>query len=347
MTILKNKWLRLSLLPLSLLYSMTMRLRNFMYDHHVLRSYRIESCNIISVGNISVGGTGKTPMVEYLASLLLRHNKRPAILSRGYKRKTRHLQVVSDGVHIFGDPSLCGDEPYLLALNLPSVPVVTEKDRVKGAAFIAETFSPDFIILDDGFQHRRIQRDLDLVLIDASQGVGNGLTLPSGILREPLTGLRRADGVIMTRIDQGHDVEQTASRLHCYVHTPPMKTIHRPIDLVSLISREPVGLHKLIKSRVLIFSGIGNPISFKKTVTSLGADVVNELVFPDHHSYIKADIDVLNDRAERHDAAWIVTTEKDAVRLFSHPALTPRFVFVKIALEIIDRETVLIDMLKL
>ena len=348
MTILKNKWLQLLLIPVSMLYSLVMILRNFCYDHQfIMKSTRIQGCKIISIGNISVGGTGKTPTVEYLAALLLAQNKKPAILSRGYRRKSRGLQVVSDGETIISDCERSGDEPYLLARNLPGTPVVVEGDRIKGAKFIVENFSPDYIILDDGFQHRRIQRDLDIVLIDASQDIGNGLTIPGGWLREPLSGLRRADIIILTRVDQSHDPGRLAGWLRTYLGVATIQSIHQPVCLKSLSSLETVDIDLLAAERVIIFSGIGNPQSFRSTVTALGAIITDEIFFPDHHTYSSSDITNLTSRANQHDARWILTTEKDAIKLQHMSGLSTKFLFLKIVLKIVTDEDKIIEMLKL
>jgi tetraacyldisaccharide 4'-kinase len=202
MHILTNKLWQILLSPFSIVYGFIITLRNLLYDCKILPAYRIQGCPVICVGNITVGGTGKTPAVEYLADYLRRNDKKVAILSRGYGRKSAGTILVSDGEEIRTTPEISGDEPYLLATNLKEVIVVVESDRVAGAAYIKNNFHPDVIILDDGFQHRRLYRDADIVLYDCSTPLGLPLTLPGGKLREPLWNLNRADMIWLSRTDQ-------------------------------------------------------------------------------------------------------------------------------------------------
>ena len=347
MNILQNKLVQIALFPFSILYAMIITIRNYCYEHSLFKSYQIDSCKIISVGNISVGGTGKTPAVEYLANLIMNNNQQPAILSRGYKRKSKGLKVVSDGKNVLTTPEQSGDEPFLLARNLPHVPVVVENDRVKGASFIAETFNPDVIILDDAFQHRRLQRDLDIVLIDASKGIGNGLTIPSGILREPLNGLQRADIISLTRVDQSDHIKRTYRKLSRHTNCPMVESIHKPISINCISSHESYNLQSLHSCNVVIFSGIGNPQSFKKTISELNANIAAEFTFPDHYAYSESDISRIKNRASHFNAKFIITTEKDAMRLYHFASINSDFVYLKIRWEILSSNLIFNNILKL
>ena len=191
MNILNIKWLQPILFSLSIIYTIIITIRNKFYDWHIFSSIKIKNCKIISVGNISVGGTGKTPAVEFLAHKYTKQNKKVVILSRGYLRTSKGTVVASDGKNLLTTHTECGDEPYLLAKKLPGIPIVVESDRVKGCNYIINNFKPDYIILDDAFQHRRIKRDIDIVLVDSTVGFGNTLTLPAGFLRDDFSALFR------------------------------------------------------------------------------------------------------------------------------------------------------------
>jgi len=192
MNIFNNKFYQFLLYPFSLIFKLITWIRNRLYDKNIFRSLKANQCKIISVGNISVGGTGKTPVIRFLADYLKEMGFKVAILSRGYRRKSKGTIIVSDGNETLANLQQAGDEPYLLARQLDSIPVIVEADRYKGARFIQDNFQPDVILLDDAFQHRRLHRDLDIVLVDASVGFGRGFLLPAGFLREPISSLKRA-----------------------------------------------------------------------------------------------------------------------------------------------------------
>jgi tetraacyldisaccharide 4'-kinase len=258
---------------------------------------------VISAGNLTVGGTGKTPCVEYVARLLREHDLRVAILSRGYGAA--------------GGGAGRNDEAMVLEENLPDVPHYQGRDRVALAAMAVEESESEVLVLDDGFQHRRLARDLDIVLIDATDPWGGGYLLPRGGLREPRTSLRRAGLVVLTRCDA-----VDASTLGGIVSevqrvapgTPIAKTIHAPLELVNGERCEKV---EALKGRpVGAFCGIGNPDAFRRTLVGLGADVRDFRAFPDHHPYRREDVDDLRRRAATLPAdAVVATTQKDWVKL--------------------------------
>jgi len=294
------------LYPLSLLYGLGVRARLVSYRLGLLRS-RSLPVKVVSVGNLTVGGTGKTPVTIFLAEFFKKDGKRVAILSRGYKGGARGPSVVSDGFDILMGPREAGDEPYLMASRLPGVPVVVCPDRVRGGEFIMERFSPNVLLLDDAFQHLRLERDINIVLLDSREGFGNGYMLPRGTLREPVSALKRAD---FAMIKGGAPVGRTWETLHEY-SIPYIPFAYRAERLYNIASGEELPLASLLGQKVLAVSGIARPESFKESLACLGAQVAESMDFPDHHSYTEADARGM----EQRRAEMIVTTEKDAVKL--------------------------------
>lgn len=336
MNILKNKWLSLLLVPFALLYVAIVTLRNKFYDWHIFRSHKIPNCTVISIGNITIGGTGKTPAVEFLAKYLTAKGKKVAVLSRGYQRESKGTLLVTNGQTIFANPRNSGDEPYLLARHLSNVPIVTEGDRYKGGMFLKKKFNPDYLILDDAFQHRKIYRDLDIVLIDSLNGLKNQFPLPRGVLREPLKGLTRADVIWLTRVDQTNEISSVVCSITKRTAVPIIKTIHQPQSLYSLSTEKQFRLESLKSRKVFIFSGIGNPDAFHNTIAKLQADIKGNLLFKDHHKYNRSDLRKIDSKAQQSNAEWTITTEKDALRIYELPVLKIPIFYLKIELKICD-----------
>ena len=255
---------------------------------------------VVSIGNLTVGGTGKTPCVEYVARLLREHDYQVAVLSRGY-----------------GAEAGRNDEAMVLEENLPDVPHYQGRDRVELARTAVEESESEVLVLDDGFQHRRLARDLDVVLIDATDPWGGGYLLPRGGLREPKANLRRAGFAVLTRCDAVDEATVTAIEDEVRQIAPLMpvaRTIHAPLELMSGEDRKSVEV--LRGQPVGAFCGIGNPEAFRKTLSGLGAEVSDFRTYPDHHPYTRQDVDELRRWAEGLPAgAVIVTTQKDWVKL--------------------------------
>jgi tetraacyldisaccharide 4'-kinase len=291
---------RLGLRAASLPYGMVVRLRNLAYERGWLRRQRA-GVPVVSVGNLTAGGTGKTPCVEYVARFYRGLDRRVAILSRGY-----------------GGQGGRNDESLVLEENLPDVPHLQGADRVALALVAIEELESEILVLDDGFQHRRLARDLDLVLIDTTMPWGYGHLLPRGLLREPASGLRRAGLIVLTRCDQTlaeqrERLLQTLRRIAPEV--PAIETSHRPVDL-SNSEEKSAPLELLHDGPVAGFCGIGNPEAFRRTLLDRGAELVAFRVFPDHHAYTREDVDDLRRWAERLPVdTTIVTTQKDLVKL--------------------------------
>jgi len=303
------------LFPVSLLYGFALRIRNVLYAVRILTKEGLP-CRVISVGNITLGGTGKTPTVIQLADFLFRNRRYPAVVSRGYGRKNEaDIVAVSDGKAPLLDTAIAGDEPSLIGSRLPGVPVVVGKDRYRAALFTLQVFGPNTIILDDGFQHVRLRRDLDIVLVDAEDPFGNGRLFPSGILREPLKALKRANLVLITRADRAANLGWLKSVIRRKTQARIFTSRHSPVDLVDIRNTESRPLSALRGAGVLAFSGIARPASFTSLLRSLGADIKHEMVYPDHYIYKKSDMAAIFHKAGDVNAGMIVTTEKDTVRL--------------------------------
>lgn len=275
-------------------------------------------CRVISVGNLTVGGTGKTPLAMWLARWCLAQGWSVAILSRGYGGQPGDAPRVVAAHQVHAQAwSMVGDEPYLLARELPCVPVVVGKDRVRSGLLAHRRFGAQVLILDDGFQHCRLARDFDMVLIDATNPFGHGALLPRGILREPLRALRHADAVVLTRVESAQEsLPAVCQRIrHGYPHGPIyhlMTTVEALATGGAQVSEDALQLRR---RRVVAFAGIGNPSAFAATLTQLGCDVAALLTFRDHHPYTAADWQAVMEAAGRYDASGIVTTTKDQVRL--------------------------------
>jgi tetraacyldisaccharide 4'-kinase len=280
-------------------YGLVVAVRNRLYDAGWLRSEKA-SVPVVSVGNLTAGGTGKTPCVEYVAGFYRSRQLRVAVLSRGY-----------------GATGGANDEALVLEDNLPDVPHLQGPDRVALAASAVEELETEMIVLDDGFQHRRLARDLDLVLIDATDPWGGGL-LPRGLLREPRSGLRRAGVVLLTRTDQVQTdrrdrLRRDVARLAPGV--PIAETRHHPVECLDA-DGTTTSLAELVGRPVAAFCGIGNPDAFRQTLVDLGADVRVFRTFPDHHPYARADVAALEAWAKTLPAdALVLTTQKDLVKL--------------------------------
>ena len=312
---------------LSRVYGAIVQLRLWLYEHGILHRYPL-GCQVISVGNITAGGTGKTPMVEALARVLQKEGRKVAILSRGYRKKEDSIgrkvrrrslrrvpRIVSDGRHLLLDSEHSGDEPYMLACNLTGVAVLVDKDRVNSGRYAVRTFDCDTLLLDDGFQYQRLKHRLDLVLVDCGNPFGNGNVLPRGILREPLRNLRRARFICVTKV-RGRDTAELRRRIReLNPGAGLMECDHVPCLLRDAFSRAEQPLEALRGKRVFTVAGIASPGSFETSLEDLGATIVGRRHFADHHRYAQQEVISLVNEAEGLGADWIVTTEKDAVRM--------------------------------
>ncbi len=311
----KSLGTRFLLSPLYLVsipYGWIVRLRSVLYASGLLQTKQLP-CPVISVGNITAGGTGKTPLVMALARELGDRGIPVAILSRGYKGEQTSEVVVSDGQRIRLSCGEAGDEPYLMAKRLKGIPVLIGKDRFFSGRVALQRFGVRGAVLDDGFQRLQLHRDLNILLVDSTIGFGDGHLLPRGILREPLAHLRRADLFMLTKVED-REACQPLERLLRRIHpsAPIFHSRYEPSGLVGP-GEEWEEVESLKGKNVLVLSGIADPLSFSSLLKKCGMKVIKETAFPDHHRYTRSDIASLEEAAQGVD--WIVTTEKDLVRL--------------------------------
>ncbi len=300
---------------ISLMYRAGVGLRRTLYRYGMLKS-RSLPCRVISVGNITLGGTGKTPLVISLAGFLLQKGMHPAVVSRGYGRKDEsQTLIVSDAREVLTDTATGGDEPVLIGSRLPGVPVIVGGNRYAAAQYAIQRFNSGVVILDDGFQHLGLRRDVDIVLVDATDPFGNEKSFPAGILREPLDALRRAQAVIITRSNDVASIEALKARIGRVTAARIFTSFHRPLDLTNDGTGELKPLSVLRGTKVLMFSGIAHPESFSSLLKALGAVIAGEIIYPDHYEFKKTDLAAVFRKATDDRVNMIVTTEKDAVRL--------------------------------
>ena len=311
-----NRAASLALTPLSAIYGVAVRTRNLLYRLGVPASHKI-GAPVISVGNLTTGGTGKTPLVEWIATELAQSNRRVCVLTRGYERQTSGRVIVSDGDQVLADVKESGDEASLLAEHLSGkAAVICDANRVAAAHWAIENFGSDVFVLDDGFQHRRIARNLNIVTIDATNPWGNGRLLPAGTLREPPGSLARADCILITRSDQSDRVAELESELRkvrsdVRIFLSRMKlTGFRSLAEDERMETEPA-------SQIAALCGVANPESFFTLLRKVGFELTETQAFGDHHDYTQADIDRIVREARAHGAQALITTAKDAVKVRS------------------------------
>lgn len=318
--------------PIGFLYGMFMEVRNQLYDRGVVKSYSL-GIRTISVGNLTTGGTGKTPLAALIAEILFERGENVCILTRGYGRDDPRKRVlVSDGKDILVNARIGGDEPVELAHKLKGrVVIVADADRVSAGLWAKKTFGITAFILDDGFQHRRVRRDLDIVCIDATDPWGNGRILPAGTLRESFNGLKRADAIVITRADQSDKVNDIRQRL--LMRNGSVTVFEASSRIRSLVAIETFpaktqSSHSENPADVFAFAGIGNPDSFITALKSSGIVVTGSCLFPDHHLYSRSDIERIESLAKQSGAEALVTTAKDAVKLEDQKFSIPCYVAV-------------------
>jgi len=345
-------FLRFVLSLLSHLYAAGVQIRLWLYEHGVFRHHAL-GCQVLSVGNLTVGGTGKTPIVETFARSLQQQGRRVAILSRGYKsvkpplweRFLRRLTladrrapplVVSDGERLLLDSAAAGDEPYMLASNLPRVAVLVDPNRVKAGRYAIQKLGCDTLILDDGFQYLALKHRLDIVLVDRTNPFGNGRVLPRGILREPVRNIARAGFIFITKSD-GCGAAELKDVLRRYNTTAEIAECrHQAKYLQDVYAQSRIGLDYLQNRPVATICGIAVPEGFEEEIQRLGARIVHRRRYADHHRYSQQEIiDMINESLQA-GAEALITTEKDAVRF---PMLERRDIpvfFLRVEIELLS-----------
>ena len=306
--------------PFSLVYGFAMTVRAFLYRRGILPSTRLK-VPVVSVGNLTMGGTGKTPLVMCVVRHLLEHGRRPAIVSRGYGGKARgRVNVVSDGHGVRMTPAMAGDEPWLLADAMPTVPVLTGSARATVARYALQKTGADVVVMDDGFQHLALQRDLDLVLFNIRSALDEARVFPGGELRESFGALKRADAIVITGVD--HRTEQRAQAFKRFLReraaqAPVFFGEYLPVCLLYSGRREIFPTNQAKRMKLCGFCGIGTPDSFRETLNKEGYNVAGFRAFRDHHPYSGKDVKALTAWAKAQGAQGLITTEKDFVKLKS------------------------------
>jgi len=320
--------------PLSALYGRILEGRARRYATGRRQSHRLAS-PVVSVGNITMGGTGKTPFVEFLARRFRFEGRRPAILSRGYGRAGSGVVVVSEGSGPRVSPEEGGDEPVELARRLPGVVVVVARRRVD-AARAASGLGADLFLLDDGYQHLEVQRDVDLLLLDAREPFGRGEFPPFGRLREPLSALARADAVVFTRVKPGLPSRESLAEVSRRNPTASIFTARIRAQGIWDESGSSIETQAFARRRLIAVCGVANPASFAAALSDLDLIPEETLVFRDHHRYRARDLALIRSVAERTKSACVVTTEKDAVKLRGSLALP--LGTVRLGVEVLEEE---------
>lgn len=296
---------------LSLIYFVFLKIILFFFRIGILKSHKL-NCKVISVGNITWGGTGKTPLVKMLAQYLQEQGRKPAIIIRGYKGNPRIKQK-----DFSANYKAVGDEAFMLSQEL-SIPIIVGKNRVAVGRQAIKDFAVDTLILDDGFQHWRLKRDLDIVTIDCANPFGNGWLIPRGILRGPFSSLSRAGIFFLTKTDlAGNKIAEIRNRLaRINPSALLVESIHRPVGFGDLLRKDKfIPLEEIKEKEVCLVGSIGNPVAFEKTIASLKLNPVLKFFFLDHHEYKRQEIDKIIESCTRFRINTIITTSKDAVRL--------------------------------
>jgi tetraacyldisaccharide 4'-kinase len=344
--------LRGFLFALSKLFIGIVAARRFLYQYRIFRDHTL-GCLVVSVGNLTVGGTGKTPVVEKFARALAHKGRKVAILSRGYKSVPRPFwqrvllwitryekrippRVVSDGHNLLLDSEQAGDEPYMLASNLPEVIVLVDKDRVKSGRYAIEKFKADTLILDDGFQHWSLKSRLNLVLVDRTYPFGNQHLLPRGTLREAPSALRRASHVFITKSNGAGSAELRREIKEWNPNAQIIECTHHPLYLQNVFTGERKPLEFLKALKIAALSGIAMPDGFEQGLEKLGAVLVHTKQYADHHRYSQQEILNMINRSKRRGAQAIITTEKDAVRFPKLDRVDVPIYFLRVEIKIIE-----------
>lgn len=311
------KLIAILLLPISFLNNVIQSARAMLYNHGLLKKQKLPA-KVISIGNLSMGGSGKTPTAALVAEILLRGGKKPAILSRGYggKRKGSSPLAVSDGEKIAATWRTAGDEPFLLARNIKGVPVIVGKDRMASGKMALEKLKCDALILDDGYQRLGLERDYNLCLIDcAAKDIFEDRLFPSGRLREPISQLKRADAFLLTHWEETPGNKKMSERLEIEFGKKIFRARHVPCSWLDTATGKDLSLEEAKGKKILAFCGIANPSSFLDVLKGMGCGPAAFLSYPDHYAYLRADMESMKSKVEKLGANLIATTEKDWVRL--------------------------------
>jgi tetraacyldisaccharide 4'-kinase len=308
--------IRTLLYPLVILYSLSVRIRNRFFDKNIFKSRSVKA-KVISVGNITVGGSGKTPLVIYLAGFLKKKKKKVGVLSRGYRRKSVGYLLVSDGKKILTGVDQCGDEMFHI-VNECIVPAAVSESRHRGSKKLIKDTGVDTIILDDGFQHRWIRRDLDLLIFEqgflTEKNLMNRILLPAGNMREPFDSVSRADAVILNRkFSEQHNLPDDLAEY--FTDKPLFTSFYKAIGFVDMVRQTEYSISEFEGQQSLVVAGIARPLSFLNALKQTKVDTKNKMIFPDHKHYTLREVQRIRKEFYATNSHSVVTTQKDAVKL--------------------------------
>lgn len=329
----------------SIIFLLIYYLRVFIYKCGIIRPKKLNA-KVISVGNITLGGTGKTPLVLYLALEFKKRGENVAILTRGYKRRYKKQ------IDLLGEKSNfsrkeVGDEPYLLAQELLSVPVIINKNRFKGGTFALAKYQSEIFLLDDGFQHWKLARDLDIVVLDSLNPFGKGMLFPAGYLREPASSLKRADVLVLNKSDCVFNKENILNVLNKYnPNALVVESVYQVVSIHNFLDGSPLAIESARNKKALAFSGIANPLSFEKTLEGIGIKISKHLKFSDHYPYQERDLEKIENEGINLGADFVLTTEKDMVRIPLLLELKVPLYWIKIELKITRGEKELWELIQ-
>ena len=338
---------------LSRIYRYIVRLRIGLYKERIFRDHTL-GCLVVSIGNLTCGGTGKTPVVEVFSRTLERNGRKVAILSRGYRNKSKPIgkkfidfiskrsedippRVVSDGKHLLLDSEMAGDEPYMLATNVKNAIVLVDKDRVKSGRYAIRKFNADTLVLDDGFQYLPLKPRLNILLIDATNPFDNHHMLPRGLLREPIKNIQRADFIFLTKSSGGNYLRHLKRFINN--HNPRAEIIectHKPQYLQDIYTKEKLALDYINRKKIASISGIAAPESFERFLKGFGGELVHLERYADHHRYSQQEIIDCINSAIKKEAELVLTTEKDAVRFPMLDRRDLRILFMRVEIDILS-----------
>ncbi|OGW00607.1 MAG: tetraacyldisaccharide 4'-kinase [Nitrospinae bacterium RIFCSPLOWO2_01_FULL_39_10] len=334
-----NPILSLTLLILSWIYGFGHFLRLTFYRTGILKTKTLP-VPVISIGNLTAGGTGKTPAVIMIAEFLEGMGKKVAVLSRGYKGKAEgEINVVSDGNNVFMNPLQSGDEPYMMAARLKGIPVITGSDRYKTGKYAIEKFGTEVILLDDGYQHVQLNRNLNILLLDSNSPFGNGYILPRGTLREPPSYINRSDVIILTK-DKGQKSEVRSQK------SEVCKSRYVSESFIDMNNNKTIALDEAKGKKIFAFCGIASPDSFKNSLKEAVIDIKGFVSFEDHYQFSRDDIDSLISKAKETGSEILITTEKDAVRLKGFEPISFPIWILKIRMEISEGKEILLSKIR-
>ncbi len=328
-----KKILQLILIIPTILFYIITKFRNFLYDHNILKSQKL-SVPVISVGNLTIGGTGKTPFTISLATFLNNEGYKVGIITRGYQRKSKGQLIVSNGNGPLDTAKYCGDEPYLMARKTKNITIIADKNRTAAGKTAINKFHCNILICDDGFQHRKLKKDINIILWDSSRHPANTKIFPAGRLRESISGIKRANFVFFSRTEK-----LPKSQVNFLKRINPdlsfSYTSLKNEKLIRLVDDKVFELNTIRESKILAFCGLGNRKQFYSTINSLTNYEKNLTInFPDHHKYSCNDLDKILKLSEKNNCNHIITTEKDAVNFPQNSILPKNLMLLTIFMDI-------------